>query len=413
MKTPEKLNRLQFRIDLVLSVLFLAAIFFMGIMTVVTDFDGLHDAFGARSRLSAYLPDPENYTQWDFLAARIYSLDDYLAENVYLSDELGYANSSFQYALGKRMINTGAQQMLTLNTGHLYDIQDNSSMEEAEQNVLAMRDMVPDGVPFLFVYEHPTIYSDDQIPEGYDVLDHSDEIADDITSRLKADGLDMIDSRDVLPASGVPLSEYLMYTDQHWSTRAAMIMAQSIAEKLSELTGMDLSPERLDIENFYTETFPKLFLGKYGQRIGTVNIDPDDITIYWPKYDTNIHRYTYYLGDVTDIEGEFKESMIRWKYLEPDEGKTWNIKAYIDYGLVENYDIYHNEDAADLTILLLKDSFSASIGSFLSLVADEIYAVDLRRSDLSLSEWLEKSQPDVVVVAYSMQMLRQDEYEFQ
>lgn len=179
------------------------------------------------------------------------------------------------------------------------------------------------------------------------------------------------------------------------------------------MTGIDLDAERLDISRFNTETYPKLFLGKYGQRIGTGNIDPDDITIYWPKYDTNIRRYTNYLGDITEIEGSFYDSVIRWKYLQPDEGKTWNIKAYFDYGLTENHDIYTNPDGAPCTILFLKDSYSASIGSFLSLVADQVVAVDLRRSELSLQEWVESCKPDAVVVAYSMQMLRDDAYEFQ
>ena len=413
MKTPEKPNRLQYRIDLVLTALFLAAIFFFGIMTVATDLTGLHNAFGSRNRLKGYLADPENYSQWDFLAARIRSLDDYLAENVYMADELGYANSSFQYALGKRMINTGAQQMLTLNSGHLYDLQNDVSMEPAIENVLAMQDCVPEGTPFLFVYEHPTIYAPDQIPAGYDVLDYSKEIADEITTLARDAGVDLLDSREILPASGVDMCDYLMYTDQHWATRASLIMAQSIAETLSARTGVNLHPEKLDIENFETETFPGLFLGKYGQRVGVKNIAPDDITIYWPKYETNIRRYTNYLGDITEIEGPFRESVIRWKYLEPDAGKTWNIKAYFDYGLTENYDVYRNADGADCTVLLLKDSYSASIASFLSLNVNELYAVDLRRSELTLAEWIEQTHPDAVVLAYSMQMLRQDEYEFQ
>ena len=413
MNKPNEPNRLQFRIDLVLTVLFLATIFFFGIMTVATDLTGLHNAFGSRNRLKDYLPDPENYSQWDFLTARIRSLDDYLAENVYLADELGYANSSFQYALGKRMINTGAQQMLTLSSGHLYDLQSDVSMEPAIANVLAMKDCVPEGTPFLFVYEHPTIYDPDQIPAGYDVLDYSDEIADEITTLAREAGVDLLDSRDILPASGVDMCDYLMYTDQHWASRASLIMARSIAEALSGRTGVNLRPERLDLENFETQTFPKLFLGKYGQRIGVRNIDPDDITIFWPKYDTCIRRYTNYLGDETEIEGPFRESVIRWKYLEPNEGKTWNIKAYFDYGLTENFDVYHNDDGADCTVLLLKDSYSASIASFLSLTVDELYAVDLRRSELTLSEWIEQTRPDAVVLAYSMQMLRQDKYEFQ
>lgn len=413
MKTPENTNRLQYRIDVILTALFLVTIFVFGVMTVVTDWDGIYNAGRALGRLVAYMDDPEDYSAWDLFCARIRSVDDYLASNVFASEELGYLNSSFQYGIGKRMINTGASQMLTLNTGHLFDVQNYVSMENGVSNIVAMRETVGEDTPFLFVYEHPTVYSDDQIPAGYDVLDYSEEIAAEISEKMAATGIDMLDSREILPASGVAMKDYLMYTDQHWSTRASLIMAQSIAETVGELTGVDLHSEKLDIENFETKTFPKLFLGKYGQRIGVGNIDPDDITIYWPKEETNIHRYTNYLGKITDVEGDFKQSVIRWEYLEPDDGKTYNIKAYFDYGLTENYDIYRNVDGADCTILLLKDSYSASIGSFLSLLADEVYAVDLRRTDRTLEEWVQESKPDIVICAYSMQMLRQDEYEFQ
>ena len=409
---PDRKNGLQLRIDLVLTVLFLAVIFFMGAMTLLTDFHGVYVAATDQKLLGAYEDDLENCSPWDYFAARIRSVDNYLAGNIYGATELGYFNSSFQYALGKRMINTGASQMLTLNSGHLFDIQNYVSMEDAVKNIQDMRAAAGD-VPFLFVYEHPTIYSPDQMPAGYDVLDHSDEIAAEVVSRMAETDIPMLDSRDVLTATGLPLSAYLMYTDQHWATRASLIMAQRIAQELTDMTGIDLEPEKLDISQFNTQTFPKLFLGKYGQRVGTGNIDPDNITIYWPKYDTSIRRYTNYLGDVTEIEGSFYDSVIRWKYLQPDAGKTWNIKAYFDYGLTENHDIYTNPDGAPCTILLLKDSYSASIGSFLSLVADQVVAVDLRRSELRLQEWVESCKPDAVVVAYSMQMLRDDAYEFQ
>ena len=417
MKAPEIVtepapNRLQFRIDVVLSVLFIITIFFFGFTTAWFNRSGVKKAITDEDTLESYRSDFVNASAWDRLAARVRSLDDYLASNVYLSDELGYLNSSFQYALGKRMITTGSQQMLTLNSGHLYDIQDFVSMESAAQNIVDMQNTAGD-IPFLFVYEHPTIYSDTQMPAGYDVLDYSDEIAEDITSRLSEAGVDMIDSRDVLTSSGLEITDYLMYTDQHWATRAAIVMVQSIAQRVNELTGADMDISRLDIDQFETRVYPKLFLGKYGQRVGTLNVDPDDITIYWPKYETNIHRTTNYLGKYTDITGSFYDSVIRWKYLEPDEGKSYNIKAYFDYGLTENYDLYENPDGADISILLLKDSYSAPIGSFLSLLAEDVSAVDLRRSDLTLQDWIDQLQPDVVVCAYSMQMLRDDAYEFQ
>ena len=326
---------------------------------------------------------------------------------MYGASELGYVNSSMQYAMGKRMITTGSQNMIKLNSGHLYDLQDYVSMDSAADSIAALKERVPEGTKFLFVYEHPTVYRADQMPEGYDVLDHAAEIADEITSKLRARGIDVMDSREVLNATGMELSEFLYRTDQHWSTRAAIAMAQAISQKL----GLDY--KKLDIDRFDTETYEKLFMGKYGQRIGTLNIDPDDVTIYWPKYPTQIRRYTDYLGEITDLTGSFKESVIRWKYLQPDKGKTWNKSAYYDYGLVENLDIYTNADGPDYTILLLKDSYSAPIGSFLSLTAGKVIASDMRRSYQTVEEMIEEYHPDAVVVAYSMQMLRDDDYDFQ
>ena len=414
MNKDPKHSKLQLRIDIILSVFFLAAIFFMGVMTLATDYEGIYKAAVSKTRLTSYLGgDWKGASAWDKLEARVRSVDDYLAGNVYMAEELGYINSSFQYAIGKDMINTGASQMLTTTSGHLFDLQNYVPMDQAAQDILDMKNTVPEDTPFLFVYEHPTIYSDDQIPAGYDVLDYSEEIAAEITEKIGTLEIPMMDSREILTNSGLAMEEYLMYTDQHWATRASLVMAQEIAQALSSMTGIDLQPEKLDISRFETETYEKLFLGKYGQRIGTGNIDPDDIILYWPKYDTNIHRTTNYLGEITEIEGPFRDSVIRWKYLQPDEGKSYNIKAYFDYGLTENYDLYSNPDGADCTILILKDSYSASIASFLSLVADEVVAVDLRRSDRTLAEWIEAYEPDAVVVAYSMQMLRDDAYEFQ
>ena len=58
------------------------------------------------------------------------------------------------------------------------------------------------------------------------------------------------------------------------------------------------------------------------------------------------------------------------------------------------------------------DRYSAPIGTFLSLVARRVVCVDLRRDIESLDWWLEQYPPDAVVMAYSLQMLRDDEYEF-
>ena len=146
------------------------------------------------------------------------------------------------------------------------------------------------GLPFLFVYEHPTLYDPAMMPAGYEALDHSAEMADEVLAVLREGGVDVLDSRDVLPESGYPLDELLMVTDQHWSTLAAITMARRIAGEVDKMTGAGLDASLLDLSRFNTLTHEKLFLGKYGQRLGTALVDPDDIVEYWPDYPTEIER---------------------------------------------------------------------------------------------------------------------------
>ena len=362
------------------------------------------------SSLQAYLP--ERWNAFDLLQARVSSFTSAISENMWLKDDFGHVNSGFQYALGKRVITTGGQNMIRLTTGHFYDLCDYKPLEKNAADIAALRETTLAGIPFLFVYEHPTLYDPAMMPEGYAALDHSAQMADEAVAALRERGIDVMDSREVLPASGRSLDDLLLVTDQHWSTLAAITMAQAIAQRLRDSLGAPVDPSLLDLENFNTLTHEKLFLGKYGQRVGTGVVDPDDIIEYWPKYDTRITRDTLRSTTHENVTGSFREVATRFDRLEPDPGKTWNTLAYTYYGQVEAYNNFHNDAAPDYTILLLKDSYSAPIGTFMSLLARDVITVDLRRDVDPLETWVERYHPDAVVMAYSLQMLRDDDYRF-
>ena len=355
---------------------------------------------------------PENADALDRLSARINSFTAAISENMWKKDEMGYVNSGFQYALGKKVVTTGGQNMITLTDGRLYDLASYKDLHGNARDIAALGSTTLRGIPFLFAYEHPTLYDPAMLPAGYEALDHSEQMADEAIADLREGGVRVLDSRDVLPASGYPLPKLLMVTDQHWSTLAAITMAQAIAREVNAMTGASLDATLLDPENLNTLVHEKLFMGKYGQRVGPGVVDPDDIVEYWPKYDTNLRRQTLRSGSSEDVEGDWRTVMTRADRLEPDPGKTWNKLAYTYYGQVEHYDIMTNESAPDFTLLLLKDSYSAPIGRFLSLLARNVVSIDLRRDIEPLEWWVEQYHPDAVVMAYSLQMLRDDEYAF-
>ncbi|MBQ6324529.1 MAG: hypothetical protein IJI26_00500 [Clostridia bacterium] len=395
----------------ILTVAFLGFVFAAFFAMVVGNRDELVHSIQMTPAMKKALP--KNAGPLDRLSARINGFTSTISEIMWHKEEMGYVNSAFQYGLGKRVINTGSQNMITLADGHLYDLADYRDLSQNAREIAALRRTTLGDIPFLFTYEHPTLYDASLMPAGYEALDHSAQMADEAIATLKAEGVDVLDSRDVLPHCGRDMNDLLMVTDQHWSTLAAITMAQAIAARLNEMTGAALDTSLLDLENLNTLVHEKLFMGKYGQRVGPGIVDPDDIVEYWPKYDTHVTRNTRRSKTVENEQGDWRTVMTRFDRLAPDPGKTWNKTAYTYYGQVERYDIMTNEAAPDYTVLLLKDSYSAPIGRFLSLLARHVICVDLRQDVDPLETWVEQYHPDAVVMAYSLQMLRDDAYAFE
>lgn len=395
-------------VNRVLAVALIAIIVLGCVMTLTTNWKEIYNSAQRIGKVAPYLP--EDWDQFDMLNARFRSLEDCLGTCLWKAEELGYLNSAFQLAIGKKMLSTGGSQMVVLTTGHLHDVAEKKDATSKAEEVAQWEQSLNGEVPFLFVYEHPVVYDESMFPEGYDLLDFSKEYADELIAGTRAAGVKTIDSREVLNESGYTLDDLLLKTEKHWDTFAALVMAKEITQSISDITGTELDANRLDPSQFETEVYEKLYLGNYGQRLGTGLIDPDDITVFWPSYDTNITRST--IGKTTEeITGPFKESVIRWKALERGED-GYNITAYMDYGLTESVEYFQNSDAPALRIALFKDSYSAPIGAFLSLVANEVYAFDMRTPIDTYENLVEKYDPDVVVVAYSQYMLRKEAYKF-
>lgn len=395
----------------VLTIAFLGFIFVAFFSMVVGNPHELARSVQMTSDLKKTLP--KHPSRLDRLSARISGFTSTISEIMWHKDEMGYINSAFQYALGKRVINTGSQNMITLTDGHLYDLSNYKPLTENALEIAELRRTTLAGLPFLFTYEHPTLYDQSLLPAGYEALDHSARMADEALAALRGQDIAVLDSRDVLPYCGHDMNDLLMVTDQHWSTLAAVTMAQAIAGRLNEMTGAGLDTSLLDMDNLEREVHEKLFMGKYGQRVGPAIVDPDDIVEYWPRGETHLVRESRRKKTIVNQEGDWRAAMTRFDKLEPDPGRTWNKSGYMVYGLVESYDIMTNEAAPDFTILLLKDSYSSPIGRYLSLLARHVISVDLRQDVEPLEAWVEKYKPDAVVMSYSLQMLRDDEYAFE
>ena len=106
-------------------------------------------------------------------------------------------------------------------------------------------------------------------------------------------------------------------------------------------------------------------------------------------------------------------------FLQPENYRQEQFAAYnyADCSLIhiENF----AEDAADVKILVVKDSFANSVAPFLALCVKQTDILDPRWFKGSIRSYIKKTQPDIVLVIHTMELdyplerdSHQDDYDF-
>ena len=138
----------------ILAIAFLGFIFTAFFAMVVGNREELVHSIRMTPAMKKALP--EGAGPLDRLAARINGFTSTISEIMWHKEEMGYVNSAFQYGLGKRVINTGSQNMITLADGHLYDLASYKDLSENAREIAQLRRTTLGDIPFLFTYEHPS-----------------------------------------------------------------------------------------------------------------------------------------------------------------------------------------------------------------------------------------------------------------
>lgn len=409
-KNAPQTTRAQRVIAYILSAAFLITLLAFGVYGLASQPGELVNSLKFY-KAKKYLADPDDAGFFPMLSARIASLQNALGSSLPLEDELGVVNASFQFALGKALTVQGSEQMIRLDNGQLYYLTQRRTLaDKAEEIVELYRTL---DIPFLFSYIHPGFFNGGtQLPEGYAAIDTSDELADEVLGIIRDAGIPALDSRTFFEGTGLTNDDLELKTDKHWTSRAALLATPIYAEKINELTGANLDVDRLRIDQFDEEFYPHLFLGDFGRQIGRINSAVDDITLFLPKYPTDITRHSELrTGEIQDATGPFDGSVLRRDRLDLDGGDV-STKAYTAYGLIEAFEtLTNNGDCEDITILVLRDSYSEPICSFLSLAAKHVISADLRYCEKSAVELIDQYDPDIVVVSFSRLLLESNDYD--
>ncbi|MBQ3078575.1 MAG: hypothetical protein IJB99_05450 [Clostridia bacterium] len=399
------------KINIVLSVLFIAFIFAIFAGTMVKY--GKNYAYGFfKSYKEEITPDASLYEE---IRARINKLESNAGQRLIFRNDMREMNAYFQSLIGKDMLNIGSNYTVQLKYGGYYDLFTGAYDTEKTDELVNFAKKLKEekGIPTVFVYCHCGLYEEEELHEIYRDFDNNNECADVLLKAFEDGGVICIDSREAYQKASLSIDQAVMRTDIHWTHRMALETAAETVRKMNSALGFSFDEDKLKYGNFNVETHEKLLYGEIAQRLGEAFMEEDDISIMTPKYDTHIVYEAENEGTVRR-EGTFEEAIVERRKIENDsegayEGKK-NTQAYYVYGdyLAKTHTV--NEDAAPVKILVFKDSYGTPVASFLSLTMRDVYAVDLRSSDMSMNEWVETVQPDAVLFAYSQQMLRNFDY---
>jgi hypothetical protein len=221
-----------------------------------------------------------------------------------------------------------------------------------------------------------------------------------LADQMNQRNLPYLDLRPAMIAAGYEVNNIFYRTDHHWHTELGLWSAQLIASTLNARYGLELSSIP-DHQTYTVESYPNIFLGSLGRRVGTPYIGKDDVRLLIPTFDTDLHLQIPSAN--IDRRGTFENSVLFKNHLFPRNvytGNAYAVNLASDHAFLR---ITNHLNPDGLKVLVIKDSYANVMMPYLSLSTKELIAVDLRKlNDRSVMDVIDEEQPDAVIVFYSI-----------
>lgn len=244
--------------------------------------------------------------------------------------------------------------------------------------------------------------------------DYANETADALLSDLTELGIDSIDFRDTIQESGIPLKELFFKTDHHWSTQTAFWAYTELVRQLQESYGLNVENADMytELSNYNVVTYENSFVGSLGRKTGVYYSGVDDYSLIYPKFETEF-SFDGRLNETTiTAEGRFEEALLNLVALRSKEDKydvqSDRYSTYL-YGHQAITHITNHKVTDGPKILLVKDSYMVPVAAFLSTICSDIYLVDPRYYEGSISDYANSIKDlDYALISFYPQNLTEE-----
>lgn len=323
------------------------------------------------------------------------SVDYYTSKLLFLRMKFIEFNSFFNKTIGMKLF-SGSEEIAALADGSLVYYTNERDISTGIKNMISLSDFVKSrGEDFLYVQVPSKIDPEtNYLPAG--IVDHGNETADEMVNALEKEKIKYIDLRDCMKEQGMNYAESFYFTDHHWKTGVGMWAANEISKTLASF-GVDYKPELLSKDSYTETVYEKYMLGSMGREVTLANADPEDISIYTPDFKTDF-TVDYYDGGKRT--GDFKKSMLNMSVLEKKDYYNTSAYSVYLYGVSPIVTIKNNMASNNKRVLFIADSFCHCVLPYVATQVQYVDKIDLRYFTGSVKTFIEKTNPDIVVVMY-------------
>ena len=324
--------------------------------------------------------------------------------------------SAFNRLIGTRVVFKDDITVVRADNGYLGSMRakaENQTLESYADNVSNLYSQALDiGAEFLYVMAPM---------KGYDFL-YPPNVTDYTVSNcyrfaemIKARNIPFLNLIETAADEEITAEEMFFVTDHHWRPRWGLWAAERISDRLD----VKYDKALLDISNYNIENYKNWFLGSQGKKVGIcfTPYGADDFEVITPKFETRLTEKQPYKNSVR--EGDFTETVLYMNNIDVKD--YYNLNPYVTYsgGDFREQIITNHNNPDGKKIVIIRDSYACALVPFLSLVMGETYVVDIRENSgyvgdkLKMSEYIEKINPDYVMVFYSGLSDSKDLFDFE
>lgn len=307
------------------------------------------------------------------------------------------ANALFNKTVGMKIV-SGTDSAVAMKNGYLtFETYETDTSDAAKSLADFSENLSGKGIDFTYIqYPAKEQKDNDKLPSG--LTDYANINADSLLTRLDGYGVKYFDMRSPLSQKDNDWYSNFFLTDHHWKPETGVWAAGEIAEMLNNDFDYGINSNIGNIEAYNADVYEKYCLGSQGRIATLTYADPEDISLVYPKSETS---FTVRYNTDEAVTGKFEDVFFDKTNLSNTDYYNHSAYATYLYGNKALTSITNNNCKNGKKILVIGDSFNKCVVPYLAQSVESIDLLDRRYFNGSVLDYIEKTSPDTVIVAYT------------